>query len=311
MPEPSKTPLSGRRVRLAADGYEANIASVGATLRTLSYRGRELVRPFEADELRPHFAGAILAPWPNRVTDAAYAWDGEERQLDVSEPERGNALHGLMAWQEFEVVESSNRSAALRAVVEPRKGYPHRVELVVRFTLARDGLTTRVQARLLAGAAAPFGTGPHPYLVAPGGKVDDWVFSLPAATIQDVELTRMVPTGLRAVAGSAEDFTTPRTVGETFIDHAYTDLTRDEDGLAHVLVTDAAGVGTRMSWDAACPWVQVHTADQPVEAESRTGLAVEPMTCPPGAFNSGTDVIRLEPGESTEASWTIGAVGGA
>ena len=63
-----------------------------------------------------------------------------------------------------------------------------------------------------------------------------------------------------------------------------------------------------MRWDAACPWVQVHTADQPDPQRSRLGLAVEPMTCPPDAFNSGTDLIVLQPGESTTAGWTIAAV---
>jgi aldose 1-epimerase len=54
--------------------------------------------------------------------------------------------------------------------------------------------------------------------------------------------------------------------------------------------------------------VQIHTADQPDAAVSRIGLAVEPMTCPPDAFNSGTDLIVLQPGESTTAGWTISAI---
>jgi aldose 1-epimerase len=32
------------------------------------------------------------------------------------------------------------------------------------------------------------------------------------------------------------------------------------------------------------------------------------MTCPPDAFNSGTDLITLQPGESASAGWTIAAV---
>jgi aldose 1-epimerase len=63
-----------------------------------------------------------------------------------------------------------------------------------------------------------------------------------------------------------------------------------------------------MVWGADCPWVQIHTADQPVPELNRLGLAVEPMTCPPDAYNSGTDLIVLEPGASASASWTIRAV---
>ena len=63
-----------------------------------------------------------------------------------------------------------------------------------------------------------------------------------------------------------------------------------------------------MTWDEACPWVQIHTADRDTPELSRLGLAVEPMTCPPDAYNSGTDLIVLAPGQSTTASWTIAAL---
>jgi aldose 1-epimerase len=55
--------------------------------------------------------------------------------------------------------------------------------------------------------------------------------------------------------------------------------------------------------------VQVHTGDLPeAPAAGRIGLAVEPMTCPPGAFNSGTDVITLGAGETTAVRWEIFAI---
>ena len=78
-------------------------------------------------------------------------------------------------------------------------------------------------------------------------------------------------------------------------------------------VTDAAGTGVEMSWDAACPWVQMHTADRPGLPVHRIGLAVEPMTCAPDAFNADAyaydaGLIVLEPGRSAEASWRIAAI---
>jgi aldose 1-epimerase len=68
-----QTPLSGRQYTLLADAYTATIASVGASLRVLQHRDRDLVVPFEADQLRPVYRGAILAPWPNRVVEGRYA----------------------------------------------------------------------------------------------------------------------------------------------------------------------------------------------------------------------------------------------
>jgi aldose 1-epimerase len=76
-----------------------------------------------------------------------------------------------------------------------------------------------------------------------------------------------------------------------------------------VRVTSKASTGVECEWDpAVLPWVQVHTADLPLAEESRLGLAVEPMTCPPDAFNSGEDLVVLAPGEEHKAFWTIRAV---
>ena len=61
---------------MRAGGYEAVVASIGASLRVLTYEGRDLVVPFAPDELRPVHRGATLAPWPNRVVDGRYAVAG-------------------------------------------------------------------------------------------------------------------------------------------------------------------------------------------------------------------------------------------
>jgi aldose 1-epimerase len=34
-------------------------------------------------------------------------------------------------------------------------------------------------------------------------------------------------------------------------------------------------------------------------------LAIEPMTCPPNAFRSGTDLIVLQPGSSRSLAWGV------
>jgi aldose 1-epimerase len=51
--------------------------------------------------------------------------------------------------------------------------------------------------------------------------------------------------------------------------------------------------------------VQVFTGDTLPAARRRQGLAVEPMTCPPDAFRSGQDLLRLEPGETATRQWGI------
>ncbi|MGX9346773.1 aldose 1-epimerase family protein [Microbacterium sp. KNMS] len=304
--------VSGVQHILRAGGYEAAVASVGATLRALTFEGRDLVVPFRADEVRPAYRGTTLAPWPNRVVDGRYRFDGVEYQLALTEPSRGHALHGLLSWAGFRIVEESGAHVTLAATIEPQEAYPWRVTVTTTYALDPDfGLTQTVSAVNESAARAPFGTGPHPYLVGGAGTVDDWTLSLPADTVLNVTEDRLSPTGLAPVTDDAErfDFRDARRIGAVEIDHAYTDLAR-QGALAVVSLTDGEGSGVRMSWDERCPWVQIHTADLPGRgAGHRAGLAVEPMTCPPDAFNSGTDLVLLEPGAPVEvASWTIAAI---
>ena len=307
----SRRPLSGTQFVLEANGYTASIASIGASIRSLQYHGRNLIVPFDADQVRPFFRGTILAPWPNRVVDGRYTFGGLEQQLSITEPSRGHSLHGLVSWLDFAVVKQTTRRLVLEATIEAQPGYPHRVTLEVAFALDAGGLRTTVTAMNAGPNAAPFGIAPHPYLVAGDGRVNDWTLELPARKILTVTPERLIPLRLRDVDESdlAEfDFRAPRTIDDTFIDHAFTSLDRDDEGNATVRVTTSAGSGVALAWAGECPWVQVHTADQPAPSIDRIGLAVEPMTCPPDAFNSGVDLNVLQPGDSAGASWTIQAI---
>jgi len=311
-----QVPASGVQHALRAGAYEAVIASVGATLRSLTYDGRDLVVPFEADEVRPSHRGATLAPWPNRVVDGRYTFGGVERQLALTEPARSHALHGLATWLDFEAVDKGSDHVSLGQRIEPQTAYPWRVVVKTTFSLAADGLTQTVTARNESDEPAPWGTGPHPYLVAGAGLVDDWTLELPAEQVLAVTEDRLIPTELFPVDASEPerfDFRAARRIASAEIDHAYTGLHRNAAGLAVVRVTDAGGQGVEMSWDASCPWVQVHTADRPGLPISRIGLAVEPMTCAPDAFNADAyaydaGLIVLQPGAEATASWRIAAI---
>lgn len=313
----ARIPMSGTQHALRAGDYEAVVASVGATLRSLTFRGRDLVVPFDADEVRPSYRGATLAPWPNRVVDGRYSFGGAEYRLALTEPARGHALHGLAGWLDFECVDKGPDHVTLAAVVQPQTSYPWRIEVRTTFSLGPDGITQTVTARNDSAEAAPWGTGPHPYLVAGAGLVDDWTLELPADEVLAVTDDRLIPTELVAVDAQDPDrfdFRSPRPIGPVEIDHAYSGLVRDAAGVATVRVTVAGGSGVEMTWDAACPWVQIHTADKPDPSLSRLGLAVEPMTCAPDAFNDGnyafdTGLMSLEPGAEATASWRIAAIG--
>ncbi|MEV6156313.1 aldose 1-epimerase family protein [Nonomuraea sp. NPDC052129] len=277
--------------QLAAAGYTARISPRGAALRTLRHGARDLITSWPAEGPVPYFAGTILAPWPNRVGGARYPFGGRTHELAVSEPERGHALHGLVSgvdWQVVELLAAEDHHAFVRLThtITPTAGYPFTLTLRVLHRLDEHGLTTTVTARNDGADAAPYGCGPHPWLLG-----DD--LELPAAKVLVTD-EQLLPRSLDDVSGSPYDFRKARPLDGDVIDHAFTGLAAGEARVG----------GVRMTWDpAVLPWVQVCTSGQ----LGYEGVAVEPMTCPPDAFNSGTDVVVLEPGGEHVASWTISA----
>ena len=125
--------------------YAAVVTSVGASLRSLTFRGRNLVVPFEADQLRPAYRGATLAPWPNRVVHGRYRFDGAEYQLPLTEPERSHALHGLVRLGRVRTGRRRrHRTSRCATTIEPQAGYPWRVRVESTYELDADGLVQTV-----------------------------------------------------------------------------------------------------------------------------------------------------------------------
>lgn len=298
--------MNGEEFRLVSGDYTASIVQRGGALRRLTFQGRDLVVPFDAAAPVPDFRGIIAAPWPNRIADGSYRHDGDVLHLPLNEPARRTALHGLVFDQLWTFQAGSADTLSLSCELGDSPGYPFRLGLQLDYRLdAVGGLHTTVTARNLGERSAPYGVCPHPYLVAGPAALDEWILEVPAGSFLEVTADRLLPLDTRPVVGHEFDFRTPRTIGATEIDHAFTDITHDDDGTARLVVRDPSGTGVGMSWDQSCPWLQIHTADQPAPLPSRVGLAVEPMSCPPDAFNSGQDLVRLEPGAVHEAFWSI------
>jgi aldose 1-epimerase len=106
------------------------------------------------------------------------------------------------------------------------------------------------------------------------------------------------------VAGTPYDFTTPRPIGGTAINNPYTGLRRDDAGRAWLRLS-GGGHEVALWVDEGHPWLEVYTADEADGAMRRAGIGAEPMTCPPNAFVTGTDLITLEPGAEFAARWGV------
>jgi aldose 1-epimerase len=287
--------------------YSAVVTEVGATLRLLRHGDRDLVVGFEPTELRPVYRGAVLVPWPNRVVDGRYRFGGAVHQLPLTEPDRRHALHGLVSWAPWRMIEHTADRVVLGHRIHPCEGYPFLLDIEASHTLDEAGLTWRVSAHNTGDIEAPYGCGPHPYLHPGTGRVDDWILELPADRYLEVTPDRFIPRGTVEVAGTGFDFRAARRIGDTTLDHAYTGIRYGLDGLATARLLAPSGDGVLIRWDRSCPWVQVHTADRPEPGLNRVGLAVEPMTCPPDAYNSGADLVAFAPGARHTTCWLLSA----
>ena len=301
---------SGDQHEISGSGYRAVVTQSGASLRVLEYDGRPLVLGWDEDAMSPSGRGQLLAPWPNRIRNGRWAHEGRDLQLPLSEPKLHNASHGLVRWASWTLEERTDHSVSLVLRVLAQPGYPFTLDLHVRYDLSASGLTVTVTATNIGTAAAPYAVGAHPYLTTGRGPVDDWELTLPAATRVLVD-DQLIPTGREDVRDTELDFRVARPIRDTSLDTAFTDLTRDAAGRAEVTVRDTRTGDRTVLWmDAAHRWVQVFTGDA-LPARPRESLAVEPLTAPPNAFNSGQDVVVLapagSPGDQHAASWGIHA----
>ncbi|MDQ0867054.1 aldose 1-epimerase family protein [Arthrobacter globiformis] len=295
--------------RISSAGYSAAITQEGAAVRMLTHEGRDLIVPFPLGEPMPDYRGAIVAPWPNRIPDGRYIFGGVELTVPINEPSRAAALHGLVSHVPWTVLYHERSRLGLRHVLRPSKGYPFELLLDASYAVDESGFHTTVTATNTGEHAAPYGTCPHPYLMAGPSPLDTWSLELDAGTILDVTPDRLIPLQRTSVDGTPFDYRRPQRLGKTAIDHAFTDLrTIPGEDEVRLQLRDPLGTGVTMTWGEACPWVQLHTADHEIPERHRIGLAVEPMTCPPNAFNTGEDLVTLPPGTTHNADWTVHAL---
>jgi aldose 1-epimerase len=292
----------GEQFEIAFAEQRVVAVEVGGALRTYTVDGEDVIDGYRADEMATGGRGQMLMPWPNRVQDGSYEFEGRRHQLPLNELEHSNAIHGLVRWLAWRVREHEPHRVVLASVLHAQPGYPFSLDLRIEYELSAGGLAVRTTATNIGTSACPYGSGAHPYLTLGAETIDDVLLHVPAHTALRSD-DRGIPVGTVAVDGTELDFRSARRIGQAKLDHGYTDLERDDAGVASVTVEAPDGSGRTLWVDEGYPYVMVFTGDIP--AVQRRGLAVEPMTCPPNAFRSGEALVTLEPGESHTAAWGL------
>lgn len=295
---------SGRQVVLRHGQQHAVVVEAGGGLRTYEAGGVAVLDGYAEDEACEAGRGQPLLPWPNRLGDGRYDFDGTSFSLALTEPERHNAIHGLTRWSSWEVLGAATDRAVLGHTLRPQPGWAWTLDLRIDYRLGDTGLDVGLQVRNRSPRRGPFGAGFHPYLAAPSGRVDDLEITVPASE-RSVTDERGLPVRIEPVAGSDLDFRAPTRLGVRQLDTAFGDLARDAQGMAVVDVTDpGTGRSVQVRMGPAWTHVMVFTGDT-LGPRARQGLAVEPMTCPADALRSGTGLVVLEPDEIWDATWSI------
>jgi aldose 1-epimerase len=295
---------SGDQVEIALGDQRVVVVEVGGGLRMYSVGDRELLDGYPADQMSPSGRGQMLIPWPNRIQDGCYEFEGERHQLAINDVAERDAIHGLVRWAAWTIGEREEHRVVTQHVLHPRPGYPFSLALAIEYRLSEEGLRVQTTATNVGARPCPYGSGAHPYLTVGTTTVDSVILRAPGRTVLRSD-ERGIPVGTGSVEDTAYDFRRPRPIGVTKLDNAFTDLERDDDGLARVQLKNPDRGDELALWvDENYPYLMLFTGDTLVDVDRRS-LAVEPMTCPPNAFRTGEALIRLEPGRSFTSNWGI------
>jgi aldose 1-epimerase len=286
------------------------ISAAGATLNEMTTRiageATNIVDGYEDEEdfVSHHsieFKGAKLSPFPNRINKGRYRFDGKDYQLDINFLNEGHSIHGLLYDAPFTEVETWSTQEEAGVELSYRyagdaPGYPFEFTANLWFTYKSNQLTCRTVVMNTGSYAMPLGDGWHPYFTT-GSPLDDLHLQFPATHRIEVGAD-MIPHGrspkynrfhsLSPLEGEHFDdcFRLEETVGT-----ARTVLNDPRQGIA-LTVWQETG-------KEKYNYLQIYTPP------GRKSVALEPMTCPPDAFNNGIDLIRLVPQEKVSFSWGI------
>ncbi|MBW3087298.1 aldose 1-epimerase family protein [Bifidobacterium sp. 82T24] len=307
-------PRTGQQYSISYGDYKAVITELGATMRKVTYKGKNVIVPLGPDDPVTCCHGQLLVPFPNRIEGGVYTFEGKTYELPIDEHDRNTAIHGYGYRSYWKLEELTESSVTQSWRVPNMNGYPFDVIVTAKHELAEDGLHITVSAYNNGDANAPWALAIHPWLDngfnGYGDEIDghnaQCHLTVPADTHVTVD-ENLIPTGTEAVDGTKYDLRdNPLLVNQPF-DDAWTDLHRDADGGVHATFTRPDGLQIKVGGDETVTSFQVCTGTKFPAFKHPAGTAVEPQTAYANAFNTGKDLIVIKPGETSETKLFISA----
>ena len=253
--------------------------------------------------LESSFKGSNLFPYPNRIADAKYSFEGNDYTLPMNFPHENNAIHGLVYKRHFDVIEHENGDIGCKFFIkymieEGTEGYPFKCMLEISYKLHIDkGFECTTKIMNMDDRHIPFGHGWHPYFLLGDSTIDDLWLQFPAEHKLEVD-QRGIPTGS---SEKYSKFNKLNQIKDTALDSCF--LLENTDQPAEIILLDKTlGTGYTI-WQQRginkYNYLQIYTPP------ARKSIAIEPMTCAPNVFNNGKGLISLSPLEQVSISWGI------
>lgn len=257
------------------------------------------------------YGNPILFPFPNRIRDGKFGFRGRRIDLPINEPERHNAIHGLVYNRPWDVVESGASDGegawvtlrfSSRSFPEVEAAFPFPFQAEYTYRLKGGALVNEFKATNVGDAPMPMGFGVHPWFRAPLSKKGSRGACRVKAPVSGVWRLddRLLPTGDIVPPKPERDLARGVPLADEEYDDVYSGLNRN--GPSEAVYTDpGTGVEIAVISDRVFRELVIYA---PL---SRDIVCLEPYTCVTDAFNleaQGIDagMIVLEPGESWSAT---------
>jgi aldose 1-epimerase len=278
----------------------AELSARGAALTGLWVDDLEIAGDPQSVGLESAFVGSTLAPWPNRIAGARWQLADEELRLSMNEPDRNNALHGLVFDVDFSLRGQTADAVTLGYELVPSSGYPFHLDLEVSYRLVATGLEVSTRVENLGAQPAPFGLAFHPYfkVLSQETVLETSFASFLETNANLIPTGRTLPLDQAGLSDGAESSQVRALAAE--LDHCFSD---PRPGAIFTRLRSEMGVTT--IWQQPefgyCMVFSGRVGD-----ETNLGyLAIEPQTMPADAFNTGKDLLLLEPGSVASFGWGV------
>ncbi len=300
---------------LSFQNQRAIISPWGASLRRYLFvdaSGQEIdiVWGYSGGSGKRGGQGDVLIPFPGRIGNGRYSFEGQTFQLERNDKEGPNAIHGFVRSMPWDILDhDSNRvtmSVTLDAETYRPRGYPFSLNIRVTYALNATGLSCAFTVENIGDRTAPIGIGFHPYFTVGTNIIDEAEAQIPGTGFLEFN-ERLVPTGtIYPVQDTPWDYRRFRPIAQQRFNHCYVNLERDAEGIATAALRHIPSNRTiTITMDSAFSAVVVYTGDAIADAP-RAALAIEPMTCASDAFNHPEwGLTRLAPSDTFSGCWSV------